>query len=105
VSDLVFENMLCLIGRLHAVALADDGATRNSGHACDISHTLLRSTRSGFRFSSRDVSTRPSTGRHDPLHPRSVAAVEPFPCQALEGRERAGLGPIAMLRGDDALSA
>jgi hypothetical protein len=28
-----FENMLCLIGRLHAVALADDGAARNSSHA------------------------------------------------------------------------
>jgi hypothetical protein len=39
-----FEKMLCLIGRLHAVALADDGATRNSSHACDFSHTLLRST-------------------------------------------------------------
>ena len=39
-----FENMLCLIGRLHAVALADDGAARNSSHACDFSHTLLRST-------------------------------------------------------------
>src|SRR5450755_4499212 len=81
-----FEKMLCLIGPLPADMLADDGAARNSSHACDFSHTLLRLTQSGFRFSSRDVSTRPSTGRPDPLHPRSVAAVEHFPCQALEGR-------------------
>src|SRR5450631_1096286 len=80
------KKMLCLIGPLPADMLADDGAARNSSHACDFSHTLLRLTQSGFRFSSRDVSTRPSTGRPDPLHPRSVAAVEPFLCQALEGR-------------------
>src|ERR1700720_784174 len=43
-------------------------------------------TCSAFRFSSRDVSTRPSIRRPDPLHPRAVAAVEPFPCQALEER-------------------
>ena len=32
------------------------------------------------------MSTRPSIGRPDPLHPRAVAAVEHFPCQALEER-------------------
>ena len=35
---------------------------------------------------SCDVSTRPCIERPDPLHPRAVAAVEHFPCQALEGR-------------------
>ena len=32
------------------------------------------------------MSTRPCIERPDPLHPRAVAAVERFPCQALEGR-------------------
>jgi len=32
------------------------------------------------------VSTRPCTRHLAPIHPRSVAAVEHFPCQALEGR-------------------
>ena len=32
------------------------------------------------------MSTRPSIGRHDPLHPPAVAAVEPFLCQVLGER-------------------
>jgi hypothetical protein len=39
-----FEKMLYLIDPLPADTLADDGAARNSCHACDFSHTLLRST-------------------------------------------------------------
>ena len=40
----------------------------------------------GFDFRAVTVSTRPSIGRHDPLHPPAVAAVEPFLCQVLGER-------------------